>query len=183
MTIPARTGVMFAIFALFVCTTALIAQSAKDKLRLATEDDIREVVLRYQMEAWAKGGDDGEKEAKDETEKAIAAHLNFPVFYISIDDKDPSDAFLERFKNFPRAVKRASESEIDKQHRNAVVDKVTHRPGIVFRVEKIRWHGANSVEVEGGYFCDGLCASGEIFKLRRKQGKWIVTGSGMRWIS
>lgn len=174
--------VTFAIFVLSLCSPAAAAQSAKEKLKFASEDDIREAVLRYQMEGWTTNADAGEREATDKTDKEIAARLNFHVFFISINEKDPSDSFMERFKDFHRTVKKASFSKVE-GWRNTVVDKSTGEAGIIFNADKVLWRGPDSVEVEGGYFCDGLCASGETFKLRRKHGKWIVTGTKMHWIS
>jgi hypothetical protein len=173
----------YAVAVFAVCTLFATTLFAKNPRTLAAEDDIREAVLRFQMTGWAEESDKSVTAAKDETGKAIAKELNFKVFFISINGGDPSDAFMKRFQNFARRVERQSRSEVDKQQRNAVVDKATGEKGIVFRVDKVKWDGANSAEVDGGYFCNGLCASGQTFKVQRKNGIWTVTGSAMHWIS
>ena len=149
----------------------------------AVEDDIREVVLRYQMAGWTKGSDKAAKGVADSVGNAVAAGSYYKVFFISANDEDPSDDFMKRFEKFPIRVEKISQSEIDKKIGNAVVDKATGERGIIFGVGKITWNESNSVEVEGGYFCNGLCASGETFEVRRKRGVWTVTGSVIHAIS
>jgi hypothetical protein len=161
----------------------VLARSARIAHNPEVEDDIREAVLRYQMSGWAEEGDKAAKEATNQNEKAVAEALNFVVLFISVDSKDPSDAFMKRFEKFAKPVKKLSQSEIDTKSMNAVVDKATGEKGIRFGVGKIRWLGSNSAEVEGGYFCNGLCASGQTFKVQRKQGVWKVIGSVLHWIS
>ncbi len=139
--------------------------------------------MRKQMLEWARGGDHGESEAKTKTEKEIAHYLNFRTFYISVGKEDPSDDFLKRFADVPRTVKKRSESEVSKEERMPVVDKKTHKRGIIFYVDSIKWLSDATVEVEGGYHCDGLCGAGITFKLGFADGKWVVKGQGTNWIS
>lgn len=151
--------------------------------RAADETDIHETVIRKQMEDWFQGGDKSVAEAKDPTDKAIAEELNFKIFFVSIGGKDPSDEFLKRLQDIPRTIKKVSASEISKFHRFAVVDKATGQRGIIFSAGKVQWLDPDSVQVEGGYHCDGLCGAGLTFKLHRKNGKWVIQSSGMNWIS
>ena len=58
--------------------------------RIKQNDDIREAVLRYQMNAWASDADKIERDAKSVSDAAIAKQLNSRVFFISVDGKDPS---------------------------------------------------------------------------------------------
>ncbi len=135
------------------------------------------------MQDWIRGGDRSEREAKDNSEKEIAHLLNFRFFFVSINGKDPSDDLIKRFGDIPRTIKKVSASEISKKQRMAVIDKATGARGIIFSADGIRWLDADSVEVEGGYHCDGLCGAGVTFKLRRENGKWVLKSAGMRWIS
>ena len=123
------------------------------------------------------------REAKDASERQIAGALNFKDFYISIDGMDPPDDFLARFKDIPRTVMKVSSSEIDEQYRLTVVNKQTHKPGIIFYVEKLHWKSSTDVEIEGGYHCDGLCAAGITFHLKLVKGKWKIKSERMNWIS
>ncbi len=172
---------LFALCMLFPSTVP--AQSAKGVHTQTADDDIREAVIRYEIASWGEVGNKGEHDVVALSRKVMPERLTFKVFYISINGKDPSNVFMDRFENFPRRIEKLSRSKIDSKSMNAVVDKVTGEKGVVFKVEKIKWTDANDAEVEGGYYCDGLCASGQTIKVRRKNGAWKVTGSTMHWIS
>jgi hypothetical protein len=172
---------VFALCVLFPST--VLAQPAKRAHSQAADDDIREAVIRYEIASWGEVGDKGEHEAEALSGKVVPKRLNFKVFFISINGKDPSDVFMKRFESFPHRIEKLSRSKIDRKSMNAVVDRTTGEKGIVFKVETIKLQGANAAEVEGEYYCDGLCASRQTIKLRRKQGVWKVTGSTMHWIS
>jgi hypothetical protein len=74
----------------------------------------------------------GRVRGKNQTEKEIAHYFNFRTFYIFVGKKDPSDDFLNRFADVPRNVKKRSEAEVSKEERMPVVDKKTHKRGIIF---------------------------------------------------
>lgn len=151
--------------------------------RTAAEDDIREAVLKKEMKEWTESGDKNEAEAKDSSDKSIAAHLNFKIFFVSISSRDPTDEFLRRFSDIPRTIKKKSDSEINKKSRLAVVDRKTRRFGIIFYTDKLYWLSDSRVEMEGGYHCDGLCAANVTYVVNRENGKWIVKSERMNWIS
>jgi hypothetical protein len=100
---------------LFVFASVATCQEISPASQRSTyEQDIREAVIRKQMEDWIKSGDKNEAEAKDNDEKAITKMLNFRIFFVSVDGEDPSDEFLARFKDVHRVVKKVSDSEIGK---------------------------------------------------------------------
>jgi len=109
--------------------------------------------------------------------------MNFKVFFVAIDDKDPSDAFLRRFRDIPRAIKKVSDSRINKPGMNEVFDQATGRRGVIFRVGDIRWLSTDSADADGGYFCDGLCGIWETLTLKRENGKWVVKNVRIHRIS
>ncbi|HSZ64556.1 MAG TPA: hypothetical protein VK828_22350 [Terriglobales bacterium] len=176
---------MIALIALlFVFTSVATCQPNTPASQRSTDgQDIREAVIRKQMEDWIKSSDRNEAEAKDNEEKAIAKKLNFRIFFVSLDGEDPSDEFLAKFKDVPRIVKKVSDSEIGKVQRMPVVDKSSGERGIIFSADKVHWRSKDSAEVEGGYHCDGLCGAGLRFRVKRENGKWIVKSSKMDWIS
>jgi hypothetical protein len=160
------------------------AQDAPDTAKhAAQEEEIRGAVIRYQMEGWARDGDNNERDAKDKRDKAIAKQLNSRIFFVSINGKDPSDEFLKRFQDIPRIVKKRSRAKMNSPHMEWVTDKDTHRPGIIFSADEIRWTKENEVEVDGGYHCGGLCAAGDVFTVRFKGEKWTVIQASLKWIS
>jgi hypothetical protein len=160
------------------------AQGTADAARhAAQENDIREAVIRYQMEEWAREGDKHEEDAKDKRDQAIAKQLNSRVFFVSIKGKDPSDEFLKRFQSVPRIVKKRSQAKMNSPKMEWVTDKDTHQPGIILSADEIRWTKENEVEVEGGYHCGGLCAARDVFTVRLGNGRWKVIQARMKWIS
>jgi len=163
--------------------SAIPAQSQDSETdRKAAEQDIFALVIRNQMENWIRDGDKSEAEAKSESDKAIAQHLNFKVFFIEIQGKDPSDDFISRFSDLPRVIKKIS-SEKPAKGPHTPVDKPSGRTGIIFSVDSIRWQSKDLAEVEGGYYCGGLCAAGITFTVERANGKWLIKSSRMNWIS
>lgn len=147
--------------------------------RHAQEDDIRETVIRYQMDEWVRDGDKNEQDAKDPKDKEIAKQLNSQIFFVSVNGKDPTDEFLKRLQSVPRVIKKQSRA----QQKHEVTDKDTHTKGIIFRVDKIRWTSDTEVEVEGGYDCGSLGAVGNLFTLRNEGGKWKVGHVRTKWNS
>jgi hypothetical protein len=171
------------LFALTLLISGAISQSVPiDAAKSTDEQEIYAAVIRSQMEQWIRAGDKSEAEAKDESDRSIARHLNFRTFFVSIDGEDPSDDFIDRFRDIPRIVKKISSAEPDKGP-HTPVDKSTHQTGIIFSADSLRWSSKNSAKVEGGYYCGGLCAAGITFKVRRENGKWVVKSSHMNWIS
>ena len=60
------------------------------------------------MMEWVASGDKNEKDAKTRSEKELAHQLNFPIFCVEIEEKDPSAEFLKRFADVPREVRAVS---------------------------------------------------------------------------
>lgn len=169
-----RALISFCCIILLLYVTGFSCQIGAQESKSAQEDDIREAVLRFQMQNWIRDAEKDIAEASDSADKEIAENLNFKVFFISINEKDPSHEFLGRFPDIPRSLKKASASETDEKHRFKVLDKETHQFGIIFSADRIRWLRRDLVEVEGGYYCDGLCAADITFRLRLLNGKWTI---------
>ena len=150
--------------------------------RRVDEEAIYALVIRSQMEQWIRDGDKNEAEAKDASDKAIAKRLNFIIFFVSVNGGDPSDAFMKRFDDLPRTIRKAS-SEVPDKGPHTPVDKSTGKTGIVFEAEKLQWRNKDLAEVQGGYYCGGLCAAGITFTIKRENGKWVIKSSHMNWIS
>jgi len=166
----------------FAFSTGPLQSQDRGTEHKADEQDIFALVIRNQMESWIRGGDKSEAEAKNDSDKRIANSLNFRVFFISIKGKDPSDSFMKRFDDIPRTIRKVSNEEPAKGP-HTPVDKTTHRAGIVFSADAIRWHGSDLADVEGGYYCGGRCAAGITFIVQREKGKWVIKDSHLNWIS
>jgi hypothetical protein len=175
-----RTGVYLLSLALLLRPVS--SQSPAADSKRVDEQDIYAAVIRHQMEEWVKNGEKSVDEAKDEDRQSIAKRINSKIFFVSIAGKDPSDDFINRFHDIPRTIEKASSEEPNKGP-HSPVDKSTHRTGIIFSADTIRWLGEDSAELEGGYYCGGLCAAGITFEVKRENGKWSVKGSHLKWIS
>ena len=92
-----------------------------------------------------------------------------PAYFLSLFGKDPDDAFLKRFEGHKPPVKKGSAFEVGK--------------GLLFTVVRMRRASNVMVEVSGGYYEAGLSSSGNTYVVELKDGKWVVTGDTMHWIS
>jgi hypothetical protein len=148
------------------------------------EEDIYEAVIRIQMERWYQGYDKQVREAKEKWEVDSANEMNFQVFLVSINGKDPSGEFLGRFKDIPRLVERGSLGSFVKEPFPGWLHyKKDGRRAINFDAEGIKWKSDSTVEVGGGHYCGGLCAATYVFRLQLLNGKWIVKESELKVIS
>jgi hypothetical protein len=156
-------------------STCVYGQSkAESANRYVQESQIREAVIRFQMEDWWRSMDKYKGEARKDWEKETAKQLNYKIYFISINGKDPSDQFVKRFANIPRVVKKASKAQMRASGSAGVLDRQTHETGIIFTANAIRWLGSDSVEVDGGYYCGGRCARASTFALHLESGKWTA---------
>jgi hypothetical protein len=121
--------------------------------RSIQEDDIRESVFRYRLEHTNGNG----------------------PFFLSIDDKDPSDAFIARFATLNKTVKKASQPYFKKEPSPGWLrDRTNGEKAVAFSVRPISWISLDQVEVRGGMYCGGLCADWGTYRLKRKNGLWTV---------
>jgi hypothetical protein len=92
-----------------------------------------------------------------------------PAYFLTVFGKDPDAAFLKRFDQHKPPVEKGTD--------------FAERKGLKFRVERIKRVSATKVEVSGGYYEGGLSSSGNTYFVEIKDGKWVVTGDKMHWIS
>ncbi len=131
----------------------LLATAQQQKA--AQEDEIREAIVRYQIKNW---------------------DLRADVYFIEIQSKDPSKAFLQRFADIVKPVKAKSESRKKNDFVSFhIEDRRTKKLGVVFDQGAINWKTDSAVEVEGGYSCASQCNGGGIYYLRKQDRRWSVT--------
>jgi hypothetical protein len=120
----------------------------------AKDDDVREAVFRYQF-------------------KTLDRQADF--YFIAVDNKNPNDEFLARFRDDVPVVKPISDARHEKKPVPSIVDKKTEKDGIIFRVGAIKWTSDTHAEVEGGYECGDLCdATNGTYSVTLQNGHWIV---------
>jgi hypothetical protein len=135
------------------------------RAELSEEDQIREVVFRYQFEFNASGLGKGAG-----------------AYYLGLGHgDDPSAELMARFEGHAPPVKPLSASELE-PGTSQVVDRETGLPGLAFLITDIRWQGDHQVEVDGGYEEASESAAGSTFHLLKENGQWRVSGSQMHWI-
>ena len=107
--------------------------------------------------------------------------VNKVYFVAFADSTDPSPEFIKRFAGLKTPVKPLSAGEWRQMF---IYDKATGERGAAFYIQKITMHGRRSAEVEvalhpGG----GLSASGLVYRVVQKNGKWVVIGERLKWLS
>jgi hypothetical protein len=142
--------------ALFVVAlvTVPLARAQKQAEASSPDDDLREVVFRYQF-------------------KVI--NLQAGAYFLAVDNKNPSDSLLARFRDNMPVVKSVSDSRTLKKPVVTIVDKKTEQQGVLFRTGRITRSGDANADVEGGYECGDLCdATRGIYHLVRDATGWSV---------
>ena len=145
------------ILALLLATTACASAGPvpSSEAQSAATSDIVEAVFRYQFR----------HNASSLQERADRYCLSLP------GEQSPDAAFLQRFDgNTPQVVG---------------VDECRRKSGknLLFRIQKLDWRSDDEVWVSGGYWEGNLSSSGESYRVRRKDGKWVVDGARMETIS
>lgn len=158
-----------------------VGQRSTSQTRHGDEQDIFEAVIRAQMKDWYRKDENVEAETMSKADRGVSKRLKFPIFFVSINGKDPGDEFINRFRDVPRTIRKASSAKVVKPH--TPTDRTTGMTGIVFDAANIDWLSDDTVEVEGGYYCGGLCAADSTFQVHRENDKWIVKSSDLNGIS
>jgi hypothetical protein len=122
---------------------------------LTAETDIAEAVFRYQFE-----------------HNASAIHQGADHYCLSLPgERSPDADFLHRFDGNHPPVVRADQCQRGSGH------------DLFFRVQRLDWRSDTEVWVSGGYWEGNLSASKESYRVRFKNGKWVVDGARMEAIS
>jgi hypothetical protein len=155
---------LIALVVLWGCEKGRKIDSKEERVR--EEDDIREATFRYQF-----------------LHNASAQQQKAKVYFLSFGEEriNPSDDFMKRFANHKPMVKKVSQAtdgDIE-----GIKHKDTGEKGIIFNVTKIKWVNDLEVEVDGGYYEGNVSSSGNKYRLKKKEGKWVVIEDVMNWIS
>jgi hypothetical protein len=151
------------VFLLLACPSIGLAAN---KSRESQSDDIYEIVFRYQAEF--RGTRPGDTNL---------------VYFLSVGDKrgDPSNELMRRFAGCKPDVRKFSASHLPEDHTPR--DRKTGERGYHFSIGKIRWISGTKVKVSSSCYKGYLNAIGEVFTLKKKNGKWTVERVESQWIS
>lgn len=147
--------------------------------RQRVEEKITEAVVRKEIADWYGSLELDLTHPKDKLERDVAESLNFQTIYVAIQDKDPSDQLLSHLQLPGKMVKKLSEST----GRPSPRDKISGKQGILFVVGPVKWMQDQSVQVNGEYWCGGLCSAEYLYKLHLQNGLWTVDSAQLIWIS
>jgi hypothetical protein len=128
------------------------------------EDKIRESIIRYQIAHWY-------------------TNVEAEVFFVSVEDADPSPEFLQHFSGMPRRVEGESVADKPKGSQRWVLEKSTRKHGVLLFLNAIQWHSTDLVKVEGGFYCGVTCAASGEYQVQRKNEHWTVTNFEVHVIS
>jgi hypothetical protein len=139
------------------------------------EDELRatEALIRYQL-----------------THNHAAKNAAVDTFCVEISNvsdragstkADPPAELIERLNDGRRKVRKGS--DCDYNGGNGVFEKRSNSPAIVLRVGEISWKSETSMTVTGGYYEASESASGNVYHLEKRDGKWVVTKDELKWIS
>jgi len=88
--------------------------------------------------------------------------------YVEIQGLNPTAAFLDRFQ----------EQRVKAGWRFSAGDA-----GVLLFIREIDHHGESTAEVSGGLYRGPRSAAGYTYSLERSEGRWVVSGHKMSWIS
>jgi hypothetical protein len=161
-----RWSAIFVLSLVSSCRTRAPSASATDKPRGEQELDIMESVFRYLFE---------------HNRSVLTERHQVEYFFLRVDKLNPPPELLSRFAGHVPPVEKASASESDIRY--GVRDIKTHGRGIILDIRSVRWIDDDTVDVEGGYVEASLSASGDTYRVERRQGKWVVVNDTLHWVS
>ena len=126
--------------------------------------DVAEAVFRYQFDHNASG-----------------KQRDVDYFFLTLAEGDPPQEFLERFatEKPPVLPKSLSIYSYREGHQHWELGG----RGLSLRISSIKWLDANTAEVKGGYLEGAVSASGNVYRVERRDGKWSVTNDDTIWIA
>lgn len=94
---------------------------------------------------------------------------------------DPPRRMIERLNDGRYRVRKGSDCEYNDG--NGVVEKISRKPALVLRAGGISWKSSTRVAITGGYYYASEGASGNVYHLEKRGGKWLVTEDRLLWLS
>src|SRR5262249_20356819 len=92
-----------------------------------------------------------------------------PAIHVTVLGEDPSPELLRRFEGSRPALLPGSRLEPKK--------------GVLIHIDSVKWIDRTTVEVEGGYNSRGIDGSQHLYRLQRRDGKWVVIDDTITAIS
>jgi hypothetical protein len=102
----------------------------------------------------------------------------------SVGGGDPPAELLQRFADRPVPVRAVSQCRIGGEAEGSqVYDNATGRSGLILSISRVDCTLFGRCSVRGGHYRANLGASGNVYTLRKRGGRWEVSQDRMLWIS
>jgi hypothetical protein len=98
------------------------------------------------------------------------AQQNAKGYFLTINGDDPTLEFLKRFEKHKPPVAAGSTFKV-------------LEGGLKFRIDSLKWIDDDTAELQGGYYEGNLSASTNLYRVARKDGRWIVVEDQQQWVS
>ena len=133
---------------------------------LDEEDLIREIVFKKILERWR------------------APDASLKAFYLSVEDKDPSENLLKKFVGkYKVPIRKFSDSIIFAPDGDTVLNKNTKEQGVLFSISKIDWKNKNEVVVNAGSYIGNMGGDGCDYVLTKENGSWKIISADKCYVS
>jgi hypothetical protein len=173
------------LLALFLLGTLAVVAAAEPPSRKAAEDDIREVVLRYLLNYGIRHTDNPPQQPPSPGTPPPTERRRYKVLFVSVEQKDPSEKFLRRFRDLSVPLKRGSLAQ-DPGPRatyrtpSGWKDRETGALGLRYSLGRILWRGEDKAEIPASWNSGTKSGMVATFVVERKEKRWRVVRIGER---
>lgn len=146
---------------------AILVSGCTPNLSKAEEElRIQQSVLRYQFEH-------------------NAAANKYGIFCIAMGERETnSDAPTKLIRDLNDAShKVVKHSDCNAHIDDGVTERSSGKPALMLNVGKVNWVAKDEAVVDGGYYENGLSASGNTYHLKKVSGVWQVVQNQLNWIA
>ncbi len=137
---------------------------------MPANDDIREALFRFIF-----------------SNNASAGQKNVDYYFLSIEKKDPTTEFLNRFQGEKPQVLPSSQAKFnpppDQESLGGIIHQSLGGTGLKFGIGKIDWINKYKVSISWSYYENMLSGSFNVATLKLKNNAWVVTEDHLLKIS
>lgn len=142
-------SILALLLAATACASSAPPSSGSGPDRLTAETGVAEAIFRYQF-----------------AHNASAIQQSADHYCLSLPgDRSPDAGFLQRFDGNHPPVVRADQCQRGSGH------------DLFFRVQRLDWRSDTEVWVSGGYWETTLSSATESYRVRFRNGRWVVDGA------
>lgn len=134
--------------------------------KLNDEDSIREIVFKEILKHWIPKSD-----------------KNLKAYYLSVDNKDPSENLLKKFTDYKVSIKKVSELTISLEDGNSSLDEALKKQGVLFSISKLDWKNKDEVKTNAGSYLGNMGSDGCLYTLKRENGEWKIISAENCFVS